>query len=55
MPKYAVSFTYSRTVCFEYGIEIEAASDSRLFGFDFLTLGAILDSRNKPGGQNVMQ
>jgi hypothetical protein len=28
MPKYAVSFTYSRTVCFEYGIEIEAASDS---------------------------
>jgi hypothetical protein len=28
---------------------IEAASDSRLFGFDFLTLGAILDSRNKSG------
>jgi hypothetical protein len=26
---------------------IEAASDSRLFGFDFLTLGAMLDSRNK--------
>jgi hypothetical protein len=34
---------------------IEAASDSRLFGFDFLTLGAILDSRNKSGGQSVMQ
>jgi hypothetical protein len=34
---------------------IEAASDSRLFGFDFLTLGAILDSRNKSGGQHVMQ
>jgi hypothetical protein len=34
---------------------IEAASDSRLFGFDFLTLGALLDSRNKSGGQNVMQ
>lgn len=33
---------------------IEAASDSRLFGFDFLTLGAILDSRNKSGGQHVM-
>lgn len=28
---------------------IEAASDSSLFGFDFLTLGAILDSRNKSG------
>jgi hypothetical protein len=28
---------------------IEAASDSRLFGFDFLTLGAILDSQNKSG------
>ena len=26
---------------------IEVASDSRLFGFDFLTLGALLDSRNK--------
>ena len=34
---------------------IEAASDSRLFGFDFLTLGAILDSRNKSGGQHVIQ
>jgi hypothetical protein len=34
---------------------IEAASDSRLFGFDFLTLGAVLHSRNKSGGQNVMQ
>jgi len=28
---------------------IEAASDSRLFGFDFLTLGAILHSQNKSG------
>jgi len=26
---------------------IEAASDSRLFGFDFLTLGALMNSRNK--------
>lgn len=34
---------------------IEAASDSRLFGFDFLTLGALVDSRNKLQGQNVMQ
>jgi ferric-dicitrate binding protein FerR (iron transport regulator) len=33
---------------------IEAASDSRLFGFDFLTLGAILNSRNKPAAQNVL-
>jgi hypothetical protein len=33
---------------------IEAASDSRLFGFDFLTLGAILDSRNKSAGQHVI-
>jgi hypothetical protein len=32
---------------------IEAASDSRLFGFDFLTLGAILNSRNKSAGQFV--
>lgn len=32
---------------------IEAASDSRLFGFDFLTLGAILDARNKSAAQNV--
>ena len=32
---------------------IEAASDSRLFGFDFLTLAAVLDSRNKMTGQNV--
>jgi hypothetical protein len=32
---------------------IEAASDSRLFGFDFLTLAAVLDSRNKMAGQNV--
>lgn len=34
---------------------IEAASDSRLFGFDFLTLGSILNSRNKPASQNVIQ
>src|SRR5215472_2738725 len=33
---------------------IEVASDSRLFGFDFLTLGALLD-RNKPGHQGVTQ
>jgi hypothetical protein len=32
---------------------IEAASDSRLFGFDFLTLAAVLDSRNKMTGQSV--
>jgi hypothetical protein len=32
---------------------IEAATDSRLFGFDFLTLGAILDARNKSGAQHV--
>jgi hypothetical protein len=32
---------------------IEAASDSRLFGFDFLTLGAILNSGNKSAGQIV--
>ena len=32
---------------------IEAASDSRLFGFDFLTLGAILNSGNKTPGQFV--
>jgi hypothetical protein len=34
---------------------IEAASDSRLFGFDFLTLGAILHSGNKSASQNVVQ
>ena len=34
---------------------IEAASDSRLFGFDFLTLGAVLDSRNKLPGQAVVK
>jgi hypothetical protein len=33
---------------------IEVASDSRLFGFDFLTLGALLD-RNKPGHDIVRQ
>jgi hypothetical protein len=32
---------------------IEAASDSRLFGFDFLTLGALLNSRNKSEAQIV--
>jgi len=32
---------------------IEASTDSRLFGFDFLTLGAILDARNKSGVQHV--
>ena len=32
---------------------IEAASDSSLFGFDFLTLGALLDSGNKLPGQHV--
>jgi hypothetical protein len=32
---------------------IEAATDSRLFGFDFLTLGAILDTRNKSAAQHV--
>jgi hypothetical protein len=34
---------------------IEVASDSRLFGFDFLTLGALIDSRNKPANQNVLR
>ena len=34
---------------------IEVASDSRLFGFDFLTLGALLDSGNKKLHQNVQQ
>ena len=33
---------------------IEVASDSRLFGFDFLTLGALFD-RNKPGHNLVKQ
>ncbi|HEV2134340.1 MAG TPA: FecR domain-containing protein [Terracidiphilus sp.] len=33
---------------------IEAASDSRLFGFDFFTLGAILKSRNKSPAHHVM-
>jgi hypothetical protein len=32
---------------------IEAASDSRLFGFDFLTLGTLLDSRNKMAQMRV--
>ena len=34
---------------------IEAASDSRLFGFDFLTLGAVLNSRNKLPAQSVSE
>lgn len=34
---------------------IEAASDSRLFGFDFLTLGALLDSRNKSTAEHVRE
>ena len=33
---------------------IEVASDSKLFGFDFLTLGALLE-RNKPGHKLVRQ
>ena len=32
---------------------IEAATDSRLFGFDFLTLGAIFDTRNKSATRHV--
>lgn len=34
---------------------IEAASDSRLFGFDFLTLGTLLDSRNKLAQRHVTE
>ncbi len=34
---------------------IEAGSDSRLFGFDFLTLGALLDSRNKSTMEHVRE
>jgi FecR protein/Putative zinc-finger len=34
---------------------IEAGSDSRLFGFDFLTLGAVLDSRNKSAMEHVRE
>ncbi len=34
---------------------IEAASDSRLFGFDFLTLGSLLNSRNKMPDHSVRQ
>ncbi len=43
------------TVICAYGADnsIEAASDSRLFGFDFLTLGAVLDSRNKLASLHV--
>jgi len=34
---------------------IEAASDSRLFGFDFFTLGALMNSRNKMPVQSVRE
>jgi len=34
---------------------IEAASDSRLFGFDFLTLGTLLHSGNKHAGASVIE
>jgi hypothetical protein len=34
---------------------IEAASNSRLFGFDFLTLGALLNGGNKHDGRNVRE
>ena len=34
---------------------IEAASDSRLFGFDFFTLGALLHSGNKQANANVRE
>jgi hypothetical protein len=34
---------------------IEVASDSRLFGFDFLNLGALVNSRNKFAGPHVIQ
>ncbi len=45
------------TVICAFGQEnrIEVASDSRLFGFDFLTLGALLNSRNNMGGAHVIQ
>jgi hypothetical protein len=44
------------TVLCAFGQEsrIEVASDSRLFGFDFLTLGALVD-RNKPAHKLVIQ
>jgi hypothetical protein len=32
---------------------IEAASDSHLFGFDFMTLGALINSRNQSAPRNV--
>jgi hypothetical protein len=34
---------------------IEVASDSRLFGFDFLTLGALMNSRNQLTNRNVLR
>jgi len=34
---------------------IEAASDSHLFGFDFLTLGTLIHSGNKHTGANVSE
>jgi hypothetical protein len=44
------------TIC-AWGEEnrIEAGSDSRLFGFDFLALGALLDSRNKSAMEHVRE
>jgi hypothetical protein len=45
------------TVICAFGQEnrIEVASDSRLFGFDFLTLGALLNPRNKLSAAHVTQ
>jgi hypothetical protein len=34
---------------------IEVASDSRLFGFDFLTLGTLINSGNKSANQSVKE
>jgi hypothetical protein len=34
---------------------IEVASDSRLFGLDFLTLGTLMNSRNNPAASSVKQ
>lgn len=44
------------TVICAWGEEnrIEAASDSRLFGFDFLTLGALVHPRNNSGAPHVI-
>jgi hypothetical protein len=45
------------TAVFAWGRDnrIEAASDSRLFGLDFLTLGSLLNSRNKIASPNVKE